>query len=120
MIERDNFVAALDAYLKKQIEAHFEVQTSEKPKDAPVSATTTLTKTPLRTKEDIEEAENIIRSLGIPDNAEYRSCQIRITPDQAAIILRANGIDPIGLNLNEIVKKVYDVVIQATSVTLSK
>ena len=24
MTERDNFVAALDAYLKKQIEAHFE------------------------------------------------------------------------------------------------
>jgi hypothetical protein len=24
MIERDNFVAALDAYFKKQIEAHFE------------------------------------------------------------------------------------------------
>jgi hypothetical protein len=28
MIERDNFVAALDAYLKKQIEAHFEGRTA--------------------------------------------------------------------------------------------
>jgi hypothetical protein len=37
MIERDNFVAALDAYLKKQIEAHFEGST---PAVTPAAETT--------------------------------------------------------------------------------
>jgi hypothetical protein len=37
MIERDNFVAALDAYLKKQIEAHFE---DRKTPETPVVETT--------------------------------------------------------------------------------
>jgi hypothetical protein len=37
MIERDNLVAALDAYLKKQIEAHFEGRT---PPVTPVVGTT--------------------------------------------------------------------------------
>jgi hypothetical protein len=37
MIERDNFVAALDAYLKKQIEAHFE---DRKAPEAPAVETT--------------------------------------------------------------------------------
>jgi hypothetical protein len=37
MIERDNFVAALDAYLKKQIEEHFE---DRKAPEAPAVETT--------------------------------------------------------------------------------
>ena len=41
MIERDNFVAALDAYLKKQIEAHFE--DSKAPETPAVETTPTLT-----------------------------------------------------------------------------
>jgi len=121
MIERDNLLAALDAYLKKHTETHFEVQALEKPEDAPVNATTTLTKTPLRTKEDIEEAENIIRGLGIPADAEYRDSRAKvfITPDQAATILRANNINPIGMSLSELVDGVYKIIIQVSSVTLS-
>jgi hypothetical protein len=121
MTERDNLLAALDAYIKKHTETHFEVQALEKPEDTPVSATTTLTKTPLKTKEDIENAENIIRGLGIPADAGYRDgrAKVFITPDQAATILRANGIDPIGMDMAQIIDMVYEFIPSVSSVALS-
>jgi hypothetical protein len=75
MIERDNLIAALDAYLKKQIEAHFEGRTA--PVTPVVVTTPPVTN---RVKPDFSGVEY--------DDAARQ---------EALAIIRLNGLDTEGM-----------------------
>jgi len=81
MIERDNLIAALDAYLKKQIEAHFEGRT---PAVTPAAGTT----------------PPVTKDLG--DNS-----RVEIKRGEVIRVLTRFNVDPTGMNDSQLADAMY-------------
>jgi hypothetical protein len=75
----------------------------------------------LGTPEQQAEAGDVIRQLGIPSDANYRDSRVKvqISLDGAATILRANNIDPTGMNVVLMLQKVYDLIPEISAIGYS-